>query len=157
VHECAICALKVHTQTHTRSPAIVESFLDICEKEKGMIAVHCHAGLGRTGTLIVLWIMRKLGWTANEALAWVRICRPGSVIGSQQHFVRYCESCEWQGNSVRLDRCRPEGLHWVYTKTNSKASEILGHALSEAQNRRSARMMGSLDDQSVEAPAMHAR
>ncbi len=41
-------------------------FFSICEREPGIIAVHCLAGLGRTGTLIGLWIMRAYGFTADE-------------------------------------------------------------------------------------------
>ena len=51
------------------------------------MAVHSLAGLGRTGTLIALYIMKHFGFTANEAMGWLRICRPGSIIGPQQQFL----------------------------------------------------------------------
>lgn len=54
---------------------IVWAFLEICEKEKGALAVHCKAGLGRTGVLICSYMMRKFGFTAEEALGYIRICR----------------------------------------------------------------------------------
>ena len=40
---------------------VVDSFLRLAEDSKeGVIAVHCFAGLGRTGTLIGLWMMKHL-------------------------------------------------------------------------------------------------
>ena len=45
------------------------------------------AGLGRTGTLIALYMMKHYKFTAAESIAWIRICRPGSVIGPQQNFL----------------------------------------------------------------------
>lgn len=45
------------------------------------------AGLGRTGTLIGCYMMKHYHLTAAEAIAWIRICRPGSIIGPQQNFV----------------------------------------------------------------------
>lgn len=64
----------------------IVKFIQICDKEIAggrAIAVHCRAGLGRTGTLIGLYIMHKYGWDAVTTIAWLRLCRPGSVVGDQ--------------------------------------------------------------------------
>lgn len=70
---------------------IVNRFIQISENAKGAIAVHCRAGLGRTGTLIGCYMMKHHGFSAREAIAWLRVCRPGSVIGYQQLFLEQLE------------------------------------------------------------------
>lgn len=58
-------------------------------------AVHCKAGLGRTGTCIGAYLMKHYGFTAKEAISWMRICRPGCVIGPQQQFLEKIQQLMW--------------------------------------------------------------
>ncbi|XP_028661161.1 dual specificity protein phosphatase CDC14B isoform X3 [Erpetoichthys calabaricus] len=84
----------------TPSDAIVRKFLNICENAEGAIAVHCKAGLGRTGTLIGCYMMKHYRMTTAETIAWIRICRPGSIIGPQQNFLQEKESSLWSDGDV---------------------------------------------------------
>jgi cell division cycle 14 len=61
-------------------------FIKIAEKEP-CVAVHCKAGLGRTGTMIGLYIMKHYHFPAAAFIGWIRICRPGSVLGPQQQWL----------------------------------------------------------------------
>ncbi|XP_059612371.1 dual specificity protein phosphatase CDC14C-like isoform X1 [Phlebotomus argentipes] len=76
--------------------AIMKQFLQYCESTPHAVAVHCKAGLGRTGSLIGAYIMKHYKFSALEAIAWLRLCRPGSVIGHQQRWMEEKENFLWQ-------------------------------------------------------------
>lgn len=47
-------------------------------KKKMAVAVHCAAGMGRTGTVLTAWLISK-GLSPEEAIKEIRRLRPGSV------------------------------------------------------------------------------
>jgi cell division cycle 14 len=75
---------------------IVDRFVASCEEHfskpgAGAIAVHCKAGLGRTGTLIGIYAMKNYKISAEAFIGWNRIARPGSVLGPQQVYLGQVE------------------------------------------------------------------
>jgi cell division cycle 14 len=87
---------------------MTREFIDLSDRvisAGGVVAVHCKAGLGRTGTLIGAYLIYKHGFTASEgtfrlplpdylltrslslAIGFMRLMRPGSCVGPQQHYL----------------------------------------------------------------------
>ncbi|CAF3360316.1 unnamed protein product [Rotaria sp. Silwood1] len=109
----------------TPSDAITLKFLNIVEQAKGAVAVHCKAGLGRTGTLIGAYLMKHYKFTAAEVIAWLRICRPGSVIGPQQNYLEEKQAWLWSlGDTYRI-KDRPR--YMSYFGTNSSMDTFAHH------------------------------
>mmetsp|Transcript_3155 Transcript_3155/g.6409 ORF Transcript_3155/g.6409 Transcript_3155/m.6409 type:complete len:81 (+) Transcript_3155:974-1216(+) len=74
--------------------------------------------------------MKEHGWSAREAMAWVRIVRPGSVIGPQQHFLEHYEEL------LRLPAGHPSlsesGFTSIRDIATAEHSQLLAAQLSSA-------------------------
>ncbi len=77
----------------TPSIYIIKKFINIVSKidNNELIAIHCRAGLGRTGLLICIWLILKLNFKPSDAIAYIRIIRPGSIMGYQGFFLESIE------------------------------------------------------------------
>ena len=51
-------------------------FIEEALTSGGKIVVHCEAGISRSGTIVVAYLMRKNNWSRDEALAFARTKRP---------------------------------------------------------------------------------
>ncbi|XP_061094475.1 dual specificity protein phosphatase CDC14AB isoform X1 [Conger conger] len=111
----------------TPSDIITRRFLHICESTDAALAVHCKAGLGRTGTLIGCYLMKHYHFTAAETIAWIRICRPGSVIGPQQHFLEEKQASLWMQGHVQRSK----------------------HKLRQAEERGVSHVISGMDDLTI--------
>lgn len=72
---------------HAPDSTTAKRFIKFVDDAEGAVAVHCFAGIGRTGTLIAAYLMARYDFSPHMAIAWTRICRPGSVIGEQQDWL----------------------------------------------------------------------
>jgi protein-tyrosine phosphatase len=53
------------------------------------VAIHCHAGIGRTGMFLACLAKRGMSYSSDEALRWVREFIPGAVeVSEQEQLVR---------------------------------------------------------------------
>ncbi|KAK2092281.1 Dual specificity protein phosphatase cdc14a [Saguinus oedipus] len=136
----------------TPSDNIVRRFLNICENTEGAIAVHCKAGLGRTGTLIACYVMKHYRFTHGEIIAWIRICRPGSIIGPQQHFLEEKQASLWvQGDIFRSKlKNRQSGAGSINKIFSSLDDMSIGGNLSKIQNMERFGENNLEDDEDVE-------
>lgn len=80
--------------------AVLQDFESVPEGKA--FAVHCKAGLGRTGTCVGAYLMKHYKFTAAEVIGWMRICRPGCVIGPQQQFLQSIQQRMWQAGDSKV-------------------------------------------------------
>lgn len=82
--------INLHSPIYDReAPSIAQTHMLLIRMErlhlKGeVLAVHCKAGLGRTGTLLAAWMIRDGGFAAAEAIRRLRLIEPGFIQSEEQ-------------------------------------------------------------------------
>ncbi|EST06783.1 Dual specificity phosphatase, catalytic domain protein [Kalmanozyma brasiliensis GHG001] len=105
--------------------------------QDGVVAVHCKAGLGRTGVLIGAYLVWKHGFSAGEAIGFMRFMRPGCVVGPQQHFM-YQNFVEWIKWGVRDHAMKEAKLLIAEERAKIEAAAQAAAAAATAANASAA-------------------
>jgi cell division cycle 14 len=117
---------------------LLAKFLERVEACDGGVAVHCKAGLGRTGCVIGCYMMKHYRATAEEIIGWFRIARPGSVIGPQQHWMKDMQPRMWREGEIYRQKHGPRhpmGMS-MESEMDSKASMGYRRASGGARSSR---------------------
>lgn len=84
-----------HQTTGNRTILKILKNMDLCLKDGKKVAVHCHAGRGRTGIIICAYMIYKLGFTAEKAIEHFRFLRKPSLgKSSQRKSIQDFEKCK---------------------------------------------------------------
>ncbi len=77
----------------TPSIDLVKKFIDVVFTTRDdKIAIHCKAGLGRTGLFVCIYLMLTFKIDTKQAIAMLRMYRSGSIMGFQGHYLEMLES-----------------------------------------------------------------
>ena len=134
---------------------LLARFLELAESEPGALAIHCKAGLGRTGVLICSYLIKHFGFSAEEAIGYIRVVRPGSVIGLQQNYlVAHAARLQEEGRAFRAAKEKEEKEGTIAAA--AAAAAVAAGAADPSSSSSRARARRSIDLSAVAGPAVEA-
>lgn len=73
--------------------------------------------------IVIMTLTKHYKFTAAESIAWLRICRPGSVLGPQQHWLEEQQHIMWQEGDMDRARQSPQATK-NFEPISSKLDDI---------------------------------
>ena len=67
----------------------------------GTVLVHCHAGVSRSASIIIYFLMKVKGWSYATALSYLRTYRP--IVNPNPGFVRQLISVSPQVSQIKMN------------------------------------------------------
>ncbi|KAI8056186.1 protein-tyrosine phosphatase-like protein [Syncephalis plumigaleata] len=108
------------------------AFIDTCIEQGGQVLVHCMAGISRSSTIVIAYLMRKYQWSVEQATTAVRqsrtIIKPNT--GFRQQLALY-EEFQWTVNmeSPRYQEC----IAWCTLPENNSYARFCKQKKAENQ------------------------
>ena len=93
--------------------------------------MHCQDGLGRAGTRVALYMMKHHGFTAREAMGWLRIVRPGRCLDRERERERERELAVI-ARSCRRRCLQGEGLGEAIFQPQPMQQPVAARCLSQS-------------------------
>jgi hypothetical protein len=107
-----------------------------------IVAVHCKTGLSRTATIIGAHLIRDHHFSAAEAIAWLRLCRPGSVVGNDQRFLATYDQTVNCREELKVQIARKKGSSAPVRRESDRSEGAAARKAMSARNRSGSRSVG---------------
>ena len=109
IHYLNLPALDSHRQTLTEFFQVAFGFIEAAKTNKGRVLVHCHAGISRSSSMVIAYLMWSRRWRFSEAIAFVKQQRAcidpnigfiGQLMELDKHFYGETIDCQIQQNTL---------------------------------------------------------